>query len=580
MYRLAAIQKNNQLMKPTLLTIVLIIFSGSIFSQTGLIINKKWTKEINQAETHSYKIKTKKGDLYKLLVLQNGIDLAIEVKGGKNSAIQSFDSPNGITGPEPVEFVADISGNMLVVIKPLTDSHNAKKGEYSIEYTEHVNAAGYTKILNRKEAQEKEFADWIRNNSISLKSVQAGSGFEDLNLLKPVLANKRVIGIGEATHGTKEFFQMKHRMLEFLVKEMGFTVFAIEASYSRCKYINDYVLNGKGDLDTATVIQGFTTWSTEEVREMIKWMRDYNRTDPVHKIQFVGFDLQVNDATAFAISNYYQRVDPSKKDTIDGLLRKILLEEKKGGIFSGDTTIRELISPVESLLKNFIENQGAFILKSSEQEFNEIRWCHKILHQYLISYSYNNFNATVKKEGRDFYMAQNILAWLNYFPKGTKMMVWAHNWHIAKEYLDGVSVPSMGSYLKKELKDEYYAIGFDFYYGKFQSNDPDLKNSPGWEEQEVGNAPTGNLSSYFVQAGLGNSFLDLTLTQKNMNIENWLTKKEIGTYSMGSQFSKKWPASNYIVPMKLSDAFDGVIFIKQSNRAVPVKRMTINNYNF
>jgi erythromycin esterase-like protein len=130
------------------------------------------------------------------------------------------------------------------------------------------------------------------------------------------------------------------------------------------------------------------------------------------------------------------------------------------------------------------------------------------------------------------------------------------------------------------LGDDYYAIGFDFYQGTFQANDIDLKDSPGWEEHEVKAAPHGNLSSYFVQAGLDDSFVDFTLTTKSNIISDWLTNKKIPLYSIGSQFSKNWPAISYIAPTRLYNAFDGVIFIKESNRAVPIERLSINIYKF
>jgi hypothetical protein len=57
--------------------------------------------------------------------------------------------------------------------------------------------------------------------------------------------------VGEATHGTREFFQFKHRMLEFLVTELHFNGFAIESSYSGCQAINECILHGTGDLDSA-----------------------------------------------------------------------------------------------------------------------------------------------------------------------------------------------------------------------------------------------------------------------------------------------------------------------------------------
>jgi erythromycin esterase len=177
-------------------------------------------------------------------------------------------------------------------------------------------------------------------------------------------------------------------------------------------------------------------------------------------------------------------------------------------------------------------------------------------------------------------MAQNILEWLKYFPDGTKMVVWAHNGHIAKDYVDAVSFPSMGSYLKEALGNDYYAIGFDFYEGKFQSNNIDLENSPGWEEMEVRPAPEGNLSAFFVKAGLGNSILHISGSNQSAIIKEWLNERVISTYSMGSQFSSNWQPSSYIAPMKIHNAYDCVIFISESNRAVPVKRMNIERYEF
>src|SRR5262245_851007 len=87
--------------------------------------------------------------------------------------------------------------------------------------------------------------DWLKKNAIPIKSVEAGNGSVDLQPLKQILADARVVGLGEATHGTREFFQFKHRMVEFLVREMNFNVFAIETSYAGCLKVNDYVTGGK-----------------------------------------------------------------------------------------------------------------------------------------------------------------------------------------------------------------------------------------------------------------------------------------------------------------------------------------------
>ncbi len=88
---------------------------------------------------------------------------------------------------------------------------------------------------------------WVRRKAIPFATPVAGSGFADLQPLKRMIGNARIVSLGEATHGTKEFFQMKHRLMEFLAVEMGFTHFAIEANMPEAEKVNDYVLTGMGD---------------------------------------------------------------------------------------------------------------------------------------------------------------------------------------------------------------------------------------------------------------------------------------------------------------------------------------------
>ena len=100
-------------------------------------------------------------------------------------------------------------------------------------------------------------------------------------------------------------------MLEFLVEKMGFTVFAIEASLPDALFVDDYVTQGTGDPTQALAGLGFWTWDTQEVLEMIRWMRHYNE-DPSHarKLRFYGFDMQAPWAAADRLATYLERVEP------------------------------------------------------------------------------------------------------------------------------------------------------------------------------------------------------------------------------------------------------------------------------
>src|SRR4029077_15626620 len=98
-------------------------------------------------------------------------------------------------------------------------------------------------LLRAVGAQEASAVrDWIAGHAIRLTTPEAGHGFEDMQPLKQVVGKARIVALGEATHGTHEFFQLKHRMVEFLASQMGFTIFAIEANMPEAYKLNEYVL--------------------------------------------------------------------------------------------------------------------------------------------------------------------------------------------------------------------------------------------------------------------------------------------------------------------------------------------------
>jgi erythromycin esterase len=79
-------------------------------------------------------------------------------------------------------------------------------------------------------AQNETPIDWVRVNAIRLTTPEAGHGFADLQPLKKVVGDARIVSLGEATHGSREFFQLKHRTLGFLVSEMGFSIHHSESA--------------------------------------------------------------------------------------------------------------------------------------------------------------------------------------------------------------------------------------------------------------------------------------------------------------------------------------------------------------
>jgi erythromycin esterase-like protein len=181
-------------------------------------------------------------------------------------------------------------------------------------------------------ADDQPVVDWVRQNAVRLQTPEAGHGFADMQPLKKMIGNARIVSLGEATHGTREFFQLKHRMLEFLASEMGFTIFSIEANMPEAYRLNDYVLNGNGD--PAKLIRGmyFWTWDTQEVLDMVLWMREFNKSGK-GRVQFTGFDMQTPNVAADIVQDFVNQHDTSYGESLRKAVGMAKAQSSSGASF-------------------------------------------------------------------------------------------------------------------------------------------------------------------------------------------------------------------------------------------------------
>jgi erythromycin esterase len=414
-------------------------------------------------------------------------------------------------------------------------------------------------------AEVEAVAGWLKSHAIPLKSVEAGHGFDDLKTLKKILKNARIVGLGEATHGSREFFQFKSRMLEFLVKEMGFNVFAIEASYPACMNINDYVLFGKGDRAAALASQKFWTWDTNEVSEMIDWMRDYNRTAPEgRKVKFLGFDLQHFEQGLDLVIAYLKKVAPEYAETAEATYKPLRLSVQDY-MKRNEEEISQTRARLLELIGFLASNQTRFVRQTSASEFELVMQHARIPLQFDDSYI-RAMKDQKFKFSRDYYMAENIEYLMKTEGPETKMVVWAHNGHIQTGNMG--LLPSMGNYLRKFFGDSYYALGFSFNEGGFQARDMSQKGRGALTEFALGPAPAGSIDWHFAQPGIANYVVDFRSAPKDGKVAQWLAST-LRMRSIGSGFSTGWPQSNTMTPTVLKNHYDGMIFIAKTTRSRP-----------
>lgn len=131
----------------------------------------------------------------------------------------------------------------------------------------------------------------LRQRSVELSSLHPGGAHDDLTSWSEGLNGVRVVGLGEATHGSREFFTLKHRLIEYLVTEQAFTVIALEADQNRCRSLDAYVTTGEGDAAKGLHHLAYWTWNTQEVLALLTWLRAHNATAPVDRaVRVVGVD--------------------------------------------------------------------------------------------------------------------------------------------------------------------------------------------------------------------------------------------------------------------------------------------------
>jgi erythromycin esterase len=313
-------------------------------------------------------------------------------------------------------------------------------------------------------------------------------------------ADSRVIGLGEATHGTSEFFKAKSRIFKYLVENHGFNVYAFEADYGECVYINDAVLKGKGssirNLMTEKMI--FWTWKTKEVQHLLEWMCSYNQDKSEEdKIQYIGVDCQFNKYNTILLMEFLAEAGPAISDFAENILDSVKNAHDTQFENYNNNSYSLLLNRINTLIDTVKYHESELISKSSNETFQFYAHMLEVVkqsftvrfHSHMNDYSHNY---------RDEYMAKNV-EWILDQDPNNKVVIWAHNGHVAgNPSTYSQAGGSMGFHLKKSLSEDYKVLGFSFSMGSFRAVGQEGKNYTGLKVHEIAENPlSGSLNEIF-----------------------------------------------------------------------------------
>jgi len=403
----------------------------------------------------------------------------------------------------------------------------------------------------------REVTAWLENAALPLVGTSPKSDLDDLGQLRSTIGNARIVAMGEATHGTREFFQLKHRMLEFLVEKMRFTVFGIEANWPESLAVNDYVLNGNGDPAQALAGLYFWTWNTEEVLDLIVWMRNYNQ-DPTHtkKVKFVGFDMQTTRLAVANVDAYLRQVDPEEAKVASTILAPLSDASgereytNKSEQFQQKTAVG-----IKSLLARFDREKNRYVGSSSLQDWVVARHNLDVVRQ---AEGMHSANPAERFSVRDRSMAENVKWILDNESPGSRIMLWAHNGHVSTLPV-GAGEP-MGMSLRRMYGKEMVVCGFSFDHGSFQA----IEKGKGLHEFTVGPAIPGSLDSALAATGIPVFAIDLRSAPATGPVADWLSAPQL-MRSIGSVYVEKAPRAFFASVNPHS--FDVVFFVNRTTAA-------------
>jgi erythromycin esterase len=346
---------------------------------------------------------------------------------------------------------------------------------------------------------------WLASNAVPLATTDPTASLDDLQPLEQIVGSAHLVGMGEGTHGTRQFFQMKHRILKYLVTKLGFTVFAIEATSPEADDLNRYVLTGEGNPKTLLSRLYFWTWNTQEVLDMIEWMRQWNAgAAPSQRVQFLGFDMQTPGASMDSVAAFIGRVDPGQSNFVANRYACLAPYRNHGPTPGASASQYALSSPstkadcaaglqaVHDLIQS---SSAAYQAASSPAVYQQTLHHARLVQEYetMISLS----NAQASSLSRDRAMAENIDWIRQQASTGAKIALWAHNGHIN-------AVPQlMGGYLRASYGADYLPLGFAFGTGGFNA-----VGSAGLRAWEASIIPKGSLESAFLATGKPMLLLD------------------------------------------------------------------------
>jgi len=496
-------------------------------------------RNLSPTSVDRFRIDLEQGAYFRIAIIRTTGDLRVKILGPNPDSNREVFVPQDVDAAEPLDIDATVAGTYRIDISPI----EASRVKYRLRNARHLTPAARAESDRQEVLLRQSTVQWIRANARPIENIQSDSGFDDLRPLGRIIGKARVVAAGEATHGTRDFTECKVRLFKYLVTEKGFTALVVESTMSAAFEIDRYILTGEGQPETA-VASGYWYMRTQEFTSLLRWMRGYNANPKnTRKLRYYGTDAELPFASSKLVE-YLKRALPP--DIV--------------------ATPPASIQDAQRLVSILQEHRSDLIARTSSREWAIASYLsHHVLNQ-LTHDSIPDTDFWRQRFARDSRMADNTLRLLDQEGPAGKVMVWAHNGHVAAQAF------FMGWHLRKKLGKDTVLLGFAFNAGSFLAKDIPVRGAVPPRRFTVGQAPPETFDALCASAGLRDAVVDLRHLPHSGPAVQWFAEPH--TFRLiGSAAPKALETNSRINNHKhwIQRLYDAVIFFNQTQALRPLE---------
>jgi erythromycin esterase len=431
---------------------------------------------------------------------------------------------------------------------------NEPAGAYRIAVTAWRDEPATRIWLAERAAARQAAASWLKARAGALRHREDTVDGPGLERFDRLAAQARVLGLGEATHGSREIGDVRLTLTRRLVERHNVRVIGLEASAARFRAISAWTRSADGSAQQLTELFGSQWIGHRPMLALARYVHAWNTAHLDDPVLLVGLDAQDNAPAREALSNFAGKAyDAAYAAQIRSVIARLAAADAQASVFGPSDVRPEDWRFLQALLGRLDVERPLLAARLGALPVQEAVEAVRDLVQFA---EFNTGSRDEPLRSRDWTMAANLLRAIG--PR-TRAVVWAHNLHVSHPPSRTGNAAPTGQILRELLGRDYRAVATSFREGGFVAqlpNDPDDRLF----RFTLPPSPVESIDAVLGTMGLDDALVTWPEEEPEETVPAWLTKPQ-PMHWIGALFSGEWLSHQWVQPQRLVADFDGVVFL-------------------